>query len=90
MTVGSSWVGRLLLNYLFYKEHDDEIEFKVYKSHKHGSQSGFSFSENGDPEVGSLSTCVEALDGALLETRNDAEDVDLAESDSESDSEEDE
>jgi hypothetical protein len=54
---------------------DTEVEFKIYKNHKHGSlnPSGL-FGADGDPELGSLGVAVEALDGTLVETRTDAED----------------
>jgi hypothetical protein len=71
---------------------DTDVEFKIYKNHKHGSLNphGLGFSNSStpaDPEHGSLGVVIEAIDATLVETRNDAEDRALSDCDSDSASE---
>ena len=66
---------------------ETEVEFKVYKDHKHGSLNPHSLFDAADlveSEIGSLGAAVEMYDDTVVETRMDAEARDLGASSDES------
>ena len=73
------------------ESNETEMHFKEYKAHKHGSlaPNGHFKQYHSDHLLGSLGMAIDSLDGALVETRNDAMNADLSDEDGdESDEEE--
>ena len=56
---------------------ETDFEFKEYKCHKHGSLNPKSLFSGlpADTELGSLGSVVEAIDGTLVETSQDAQEA---------------
>ena len=72
-------------------ESESEVEYKIYRDHKHGSMNKVNIFTGpcADPELGSLGVVVEAIDATTVVTRNDAEDAALSDEDAEDDDEDD-